>query len=798
MAQALNSINTNIGAYYAQMNINRASNAASNSVARLSSGNRIVQAKDDVSSMAAGTSLRTNVTTLRMALINTAQGASLLQVADGALAQIGDILQRQKALAIQAGAGSMSDTERGFLNQEFENLRDEIDRLTANTNFNGVVLLDGSVFEKNTVGSKDNIAAKASGAITLIANPGNTKVIINNVTFSSTTAATGANQYLVGATLSETLDNLANALNGSTDTRVSIATYKHEGNSLIIESKNGGVIGQTFTFDLGTLPAGTTGAGIQLGAATRFSLQGADDAGISFGRTVGRGVIGDSLVTGQNQVRANQTINMPVIAAANLIATLNTKTITFNTGAANLTFTYTTAPAAVTDIQIGATLEETMDNAVRMLNNYKNTTVATDLQRFPLQQIDFTRDGRSVVIERRAEGNVNGDNNTAFTVVTNVAGATPAAAVNFNNGATGGVSTAGVANKDFVGSVDGFEAVFTGVTNRVDLEITIGEYRYFAQGVNTLPTANTTIRFTSVGGGYFDVELAANQGTVVTSQDNANTFAARLDAALQGLTFYQKRVISSYVGAGDILTNGSVTGSLTGTSFELQLEDFADVSISDIRVSPPLTGNTNGIIEFEINGELFRSAGTITDRIGAYGIYRFDSLTNANHFLEMRTGANVTYFRNTDEATNLANALKDAFGFGSGGESLQFQVGTTTQDTLKVNIRNAQTVKLYDGEDINVLTQDSASHASDVLDEAIRLITSIRADVGALQSRFDYAANNVESALQNQDAARGTLLDTDIARESTAYATAQVQLQAGIAVLAQANLLPQNLLKLIG
>ena len=85
-----------------------------------------------------------------------------------------------------------------------------------------------------------------------------------------------------------------------------------------------------------------------------------------------------------------------------------------------------------------------------------------------------------------------------------------------------------------------------------------------------------------------------------------------------------------------------------------------------------------------------------------------------------------------------------------------------------------------------------------MIDAAIDAVTSVRADVGALQSRFDFAAANVESSIQNQDAARGVLLDTDVAAESTAYATSQVQLQAGIAVLAQANLLPQNLLKLIG
>ena len=96
---ALNSINTNIAAIRAQSGILQASQSSSSSISRLSSGERIVRAADDVAALSAGTSLETNVVTLRTALINSFQGQSLLQVADGALAQITDILQRQKAIA---------------------------------------------------------------------------------------------------------------------------------------------------------------------------------------------------------------------------------------------------------------------------------------------------------------------------------------------------------------------------------------------------------------------------------------------------------------------------------------------------------------------------------------------------------------------------------------------------------------------------------------------------------------------------------------------------------------------------
>ena len=95
------SINTNVAAYFAQANIAAANKATAGDVARLSSGNRIIQASDDVASLATGTSLSNQVSALRTAQTNAAQGTSLLQVADGALAQIQTILQEQKSLAIK-------------------------------------------------------------------------------------------------------------------------------------------------------------------------------------------------------------------------------------------------------------------------------------------------------------------------------------------------------------------------------------------------------------------------------------------------------------------------------------------------------------------------------------------------------------------------------------------------------------------------------------------------------------------------------------------------------------------------
>jgi flagellin-like hook-associated protein FlgL len=274
------------------------------------------------------------------------------------------------------------------------------------------------------------------------------------------------------------------------------------------------------------------------------------------------------------------------------------------------------------------------------------------------------------------------------------------------------------------------------------------------------------------------------------------------------MNFYQKRDVSSYTGAGAILTNGISTGSLTGTSVRFQNNDFSDLSVSSINVQAPASGSPNGIIEFVVNGETYRSA-DIGTLIRPNSRIVLTSLTDSSKQIEF-FGPRVTTnnapansvlaidFSTSDRAQSFEDALKAAFGFGAGGTALEFQVGTTTTDTLSVSIGSVTTDKLYGGVSVDVLTQASSAAASAAIETAIDNATSVRADVGALQSRFGYASNNIESSLQNQDAARGVLLDTDIASESTAYATAQVQLQAGIAVLAQANLLPQNLLKLIG
>ncbi len=137
-------VTTNTAANSALRFLNFNSMQSGSSVSKLASGSRIVKASDDAAGLAIGTRLLADVTVLRQSAVNASQGASVLQVADGGLGRIADVLQRMKALAAQSLSGVPSNTERGFIDAEFQQLRQEVTAIAQTTRFNGDSLLDGT------------------------------------------------------------------------------------------------------------------------------------------------------------------------------------------------------------------------------------------------------------------------------------------------------------------------------------------------------------------------------------------------------------------------------------------------------------------------------------------------------------------------------------------------------------------------------------------------------------------------------------------------------------------------------
>jgi len=121
-------------------NLNRSSRALSSSFARISSGKRINSASDDAAGLAVAENLDTQSRSATIAQRNINDGISIIQTAEGALNQIGDILKRQKALAVQYSSETLGETERNYVEDEFEELRMEVDRISGTVEFNGIDL----------------------------------------------------------------------------------------------------------------------------------------------------------------------------------------------------------------------------------------------------------------------------------------------------------------------------------------------------------------------------------------------------------------------------------------------------------------------------------------------------------------------------------------------------------------------------------------------------------------------------------------------------------------------------------
>ncbi len=165
-------ISTNTAANTALRYLNNNSAAQSESLAKLSSGSRIVSAKDDASGLAIATSMNADITVLNQAATNVTSGTSVLNTADGALSNVADILQRMNSLTAQAQSGSSSADDLSYIDAEYQQLLEEIDDITTTTNFNGVALLDGSSDYSTGVdflvgtASTDTITVQLDGATT--------------------------------------------------------------------------------------------------------------------------------------------------------------------------------------------------------------------------------------------------------------------------------------------------------------------------------------------------------------------------------------------------------------------------------------------------------------------------------------------------------------------------------------------------------------------------------------------------------------------------------------------------------
>jgi flagellin len=198
-------ITTNVAAINTQRQLMTSQRNIQNSMAQLSSGQRINKSADDAAGLAISENMKAQMKSAVQARRNANDGISLIQTAEGGLNEISNITTRLRELGIQAASDTIGERERGFVNLEVEQLKSEIDRISATSNWNGTKLLDGSTpvfdFQVGTYATADDkISFDTSNNVATLEGLG-----LGALDF---TTKEGARASL------EALDNAQNSVNG--------------------------------------------------------------------------------------------------------------------------------------------------------------------------------------------------------------------------------------------------------------------------------------------------------------------------------------------------------------------------------------------------------------------------------------------------------------------------------------------------------------------------------------------------------------------------------------------------------
>ncbi|MEZ5966912.1 MAG: flagellin [Planctomycetota bacterium] len=248
-------VNTNTASINAQRNLAVATGRLETNYRRLATGLRVATAADDAAGLAISERLRSQIRSLDQAQRNANDGISMVQTAEGALNEVSSILTRLRELSVQAANGTVSAQDKATLNEEFQSLVNEIDRIGRSTEFNGIKLLDGSSstvsfqvgFGTSTGVDSLNVTLNAALATTLtlnsldIGSTGDTSAAISAIDtainqVSSLRGRLGAVQNRLNSTISNlgvTSENLTAAESRVRDVDVAHETAQLTRNSIL-------------------------------------------------------------------------------------------------------------------------------------------------------------------------------------------------------------------------------------------------------------------------------------------------------------------------------------------------------------------------------------------------------------------------------------------------------------------------------------------------------------------------------------------------------------------------------------
>ncbi|MCG8355501.1 MAG: hypothetical protein MI920_08030 [Kiloniellales bacterium] len=769
---------SNFAANVAHRNLAMSDAGASGSVAKISAGTRVLAARDDAAALAIGSRLRSEVAAMQQASVNAGQAISMLQIADGAMSRINDTLIRMKSLSVQAGSDQLGSVERGLIDTEFQQLLLEVDRIATDTEFNGQSLINGGTL---------NTLIQASDAGT----DGFSKIAFDNTVVNESVF-----QYSYTAS-TEVLSVTKTAVDGTTvNTPTDIVTNQQATHNLSFAFADGSEAEDAFTYNYaqGTQQLTVT----NLRTAETATVDITDSFNAAFGSTV-------------NTIATGQTLDVN-------FASLGV-TVTLNDGF-DRTVALSDQATAVAEGSAGS-MGVDLANASFAYNtsgtNGATSTALANIISAAANDADLSFDASTGILTFAVVADMAGTD-TTFNAITGISfngmGSNTAVAIADGNAMTVSITETGTGT--ILGTIT---ADFTAQENNtadtitLDLGALIRNVQTNTSGTNETVQIDLTDNLDAVAGtgqnlsfdqtldvdvSQFGVTLTLDKGfdrtsdittTTGTTVDNSTSVNASSDSFTASSGFLTADVYDALLALGFNATTGigynANTGILTlGTSEAtnaVTLDGLTGIRY-DNGVSGEASVDVNGGANTIALGLVLADGSTVD--IGDY------TATFANGQPDGSTGTiGIQLGRGVFYNSVNANAASTDFTFKIG-------TGNNAEDriTLSLDSVNAQALAING---IDVTTAAKADASSTSITAAIDSLNTARASVGAFQNRLEIATNNLATATENTEAARSALLDLDVAREMTTFTSKQILVQAGVSMLAQANQLPQNLLRLL-
>ncbi len=787
-------INQNVPSMTTQRYLGNANNALAKSIERLSSGLRINHASDDASGLAISEKLRGQISGLKRASMNAQDGISMLQTAEGGLQNVQNMLQRMRELSVQAANGIYTSSDRQEIQKEMDQLKAEINRTSTATEFNTKKLLNGDATALWSSDS-DKINAIVRGKVAegnynlnVTVDPGSNYVYKTDV-MTLNADAIGAEIFTGSGSNGANESNVAyvsdpNSLNatgtsyytvsigdtasGDADSATVNGTYLQAGSSWSISSTALSTVSATasgfveveFLVDVAA-SGSTTAAGSyryrfinsETGAVGSWT-NGNSASGIAIDVGV---TSADITVSSGDKISAGDKI---------LLAVSNRDTVGANAAdSGGGTIQITGGPSGYN----GPVMEYAADTLTKADNgdgvvDYNDITV----YHAELDQSNGNLDLGNITFSFK-EG--------AASTTTTSYGTTTTGDFSLKINGGGEAATSTTKLKDI--------ARFTTADGRNIFDSTQGLTIYgngksttiYLEGDDTISEFETKLTNALVN----DLGMGATTDTSSTISDVNNNLV-------------------NYVTDAEATDN---TNEAVGGTFIIQSALLGDDSqISFVGDQALIDGLSVATIQKGENSEMtvkVTDAHT-GDNIGSDTVNDFtlkQVIGGVDVQIASDAGVSISWDATNKELDFTASGSSENFKLHLVDNSTELQIGANEGQTLNVSIAQIDTESLGI-DDVLVIDQDLAQKSITKVDNALNMVSSTRATIGAQINRLEYTITGLDVTRENLTASESRIRDLDIASEMAEFTKQQILAQSSTAMLSQANQLPQMALQLLG